>query len=77
MLLREWILVLRGDGKSRRTIDGYGDSVRQLAAFLRAGSFPPVAVASAEHLREWFNALRERGNKPATVNTRYRGVHAC
>jgi integrase len=27
-------------------------------------------------LREWLNDLRERGNKPATVNTRYRGVRA-
>ncbi len=32
LLLKEWILVLRGDGKSPRTIEGYADSVRQLAA---------------------------------------------
>ncbi len=31
LLLKEWILVLRGDGKSSRTIEGYADSVRQLA----------------------------------------------
>jgi hypothetical protein len=30
-----------------------------------------MASASAERLREWLNALRERGNKPPTVNTRY------
>jgi site-specific recombinase XerD len=50
--------------------------VRQLTSFLQNGGFPSLTQATAEHLREWFNALRERGNKPATVNTRYRGVHA-
>jgi site-specific recombinase XerD len=76
LLVREWLLVLRGDGKSPRTLEGYSDSVRQLAAFLKRGGFPPMANATAEHIREWLNALRERGNKPATVNTRYRGVSA-
>lgn len=76
LLLKEWILVLRGDGKSPRTIEGYADSVRQLASFLKQGRFPSLAEATAEHIREWLNGLRDRGNKPATVNTRYRGVHA-
>ena len=76
LLLQEWLLVLRGDGKSPRTIQGYVDSVRQLASFLHRGGFPSLTQATAEHLREWFIALRERGNKPSTVNTRYRGVHA-
>lgn len=76
LLLKEWILVLRGDGKSPRTIEGYADSVRQLASFLKSGGFPSLADATAEHIREWLNELRNRGNKPATVNTRYRGVHA-
>src|SRR3990170_8037676 len=75
-LLKEWALVLRGDGKSPRTIDGYADSVRQQAAFLERGGFPPLTEATAEHVREWLSELRNRGNKPATVNTRYRGVHA-
>ena len=76
LLLKEWALVLRGDGKSPRTIEGYSDSVRQLAAFLERGGFPSLMEATAEHIREWLSNLRERGNKPATVNTRYRGVHA-
>lgn len=76
LLLKEWALVLRGDGKSPRTIDGYADSVRQLAAFLERGGFPSLTEATAEHVREWLNELRNRGNKAATVNTRYRGVHA-
>ena len=76
LLLKEWALVLRGDGKSPRTIEGYADSIRQLAAFLERGGFPSLMEATAEHIREWLSNLRERGNKPATVNTRYRGVHA-
>jgi len=76
LILKEWLLVLRGDGKSPRTIEGYADSVRQLASFLQEGGFPSLADATAEHIREWLNALRQRGNKPATVNTRYRGVYA-
>jgi site-specific recombinase XerD len=76
LILREWLLVLRGDGKSPRTIEGYADSVRLLASFLQEGGFPSLTAATAEHVREWFNALRRRGNKPATVNTRYRGVSA-
>ena len=31
---------------------------------------------TAEHLREWLTELRERGNKPATVNIRYRSANA-
>jgi site-specific recombinase XerD len=62
--------VLRGDGKSPSTLESYGRSLRQLSAFLTAGGFPPLAAATAEHLREWLNSLRERNNKPATVNTR-------
>ena len=71
LLLKEWILVMRGDGKSPRTIEGYTDSVRQLAAFLRERGFLPPEQATAEHLREWLNQLRDKGNRPATVNTRY------
>lgn len=76
LLLREWLLVLRGDGKSPRTIEGYSDSVRQLASFLQRGGHPSVTETTAEHLREWLNELRARGNKPATVNTRYRAANA-
>jgi site-specific recombinase XerC len=33
-------------------------------------------LVTAEQMREWLNTLRQRGNRPATVNTRYRGVCA-
>jgi len=76
LLLKEWVLVMRGDGKSPQTIEGYTDSVRQLSAFLKERGFLPPEQATAEHLREWLNQLRDKGNRPATVNTRYRGAHA-
>ena len=40
LLLREWLLVLRGDGRSPNTIEKYRESVGQLVAFLARGGFP-------------------------------------
>jgi site-specific recombinase XerD len=70
------LLVLKGDGKSPRTIENYKDSVGMLAGFLAAGNFPVLTNVTAEHLREWLSDLRARGNKPSTVNTRYRAANA-
>jgi site-specific recombinase XerD len=74
-LLREWLLVLRGDGRSTKTLDGYRASLRLLCGVLAEGSLPVLTAVTAEHLREWLTHLRERGNKPATVNTRYRAAN--
>lgn len=76
LILREWVVVLRGDGKSPKTVEGYAESITHLARYLTAFGFPSLVGASAEHLREWLNSLRERGNKPATVHTRYRAARA-
>ena len=75
LLVREWLLVLKGDGRSPRTIGNYRESVGLLASFLAAGGFPLLTNVTAEHLREWLGDLRSRGNKPATVNTRYRAAY--
>ncbi|MPZ50511.1 MAG: hypothetical protein GEU75_14635 [Dehalococcoidia bacterium] len=40
------------------------------------GRIPDAVHVSAEHLREWLNELRSRGNKPSTVNTRYRAANS-
>ena len=40
LLLREWLLVLKGDGESPRTIENYRGSVGMLVGFLAAGGFP-------------------------------------
>ena len=74
--MREWLLVLKGDGKSPRTIGNYKESVGMLTSFLASGGFPPLTNVTAEHLREWLGDLRSRGNKPSTVNTRYRATNA-
>jgi site-specific recombinase XerD len=50
--------------------------VRLLHGFLKNGGYPPLEAATSEHLREWLNGLRAKGNRPSTVNTRYRGAHA-
>lgn len=47
-----------------------------MVSFLQRGGFPSLTAATAEHIREWLTELRERGNRPSTVNTRYRGVYA-
>ena len=53
LLVREWLLVLRGDGKSPRTIENYRDGVMMLAGFLAAGGFLLLTNVTAEHLGEW------------------------
>ena len=75
LLLREWTLVLKGDGKSPNTLEKYRESVGALMEFLGRGNYPLITNVTAEHLGEWLTDLRERGNKPATVNTRYRSVN--
>ena len=57
LLLREWLFVLKGDGKSTNTIEKYRESVGQLAAFLAKGGFPLLTNVTADHLREWLGEL--------------------
>jgi len=71
LLLKEWALVLRGDGKSPRTIEGYSDSVRQLAAFLERGGFPPLTEATAEHVRVGRGSQGTRGKLNDGVATTF------
>lgn len=59
LLVSEWLLVLGGDGKSPRMLEGYADSVLQLADFPKQGGFPPITAASAERIWEWLSALRQ------------------
>ncbi len=60
LLLREWLLVLKGDGRSPRTIGNYRESVGMLASFLAAGGFPLLTNVTAEHVREWLNQTVHR-----------------
>ncbi len=40
LLISEWLLVLKGDGRSPKTIEKYRESVGQLGAFLARGNSP-------------------------------------
>ena len=53
LILQEWLLVLRGDGKSPRTLEGYKDSLWVLAGLLADGSFPTLSTRP----RRWAPSL--------------------
>lgn len=56
-----------------RQLPGLGQGPLGLFA---SGGYPLLVNVTAEHLREWLSDLRSRGNKPSTVNTRYRAAFA-
>jgi site-specific recombinase XerD len=69
-----FVLHLRALGRAEKTIDTYVYSLEALAPFCGGRGMPAVASLSTEHLREFFNELFERGNKPAGVSVRYRAL---
>jgi site-specific recombinase XerD len=73
-LLTGYLLALRANGRKDKTQDTYRESVKALQRFLEERAMPPLAQVTTEHLREFFNSLYERGNKPATVSVRYRAL---
>ncbi len=88
LLRNSWMLALRADGKSKKTLKTYRESVDQLIAFLASppplpdetaalvDSARPVTGArdiTATHLRAFMSHLL-RLHKPATANNRYRGL---
>ena len=52
LLLREWLLVLKGDGESPRTIENYRGSVGMLVGFLAAGGSPCSCSDANGNLRD-------------------------
>jgi site-specific recombinase XerD len=65
---------LRAQRKSKRTIETYGQSARQLLAFLQAQGMPTQASKlTREHVESFIETLVEK-RKPATANNRYRGL---
>lgn len=74
-LLRSWELSLRASNKSPRTLEAYGDSVRQFAAYLQAAGMPTDASRlTREHVESFEAHLFEEGRKPATVSVRHRAL---
>lgn len=75
-LLTSWQVFLRAEGKSRKTIKGYLESMRRLLDFTRAKGMPGLTNLAREHVGAWMDELRSSDNKLATIQTRYRGASA-
>jgi integrase/recombinase XerC len=69
-----WKLSMRASGRSDKTLTTYLDTLDALRRFLAERGMPGLRELTTEHLREWFNDLYQRGNKPATVSVRYRAL---
>lgn len=73
LLLRGFLLELRGSGRAQGTLTIYGESVRFLSRFCQDQGMPSLANVTAEHVREFMADLASR-NKPASVHARYRAL---
>ncbi len=70
-----WILHLRSEGKSERTISTYLRALDRLDAFLIEQGMPrALGAIRREHLEAFFVALGERGNAPATIGILLRAL---
>ncbi len=64
-----WVLHLRSEGKSQRTVLTYLRALDQLDAFLAERGMPrTLSAIRREDLEAFFVALGERGNAPATIS---------
>lgn len=74
-LAKSWGLSLRAANKSPRTIEGYQESLRLFDEFLAEKGMPrEVAKITREHIEHFQAEQFERGLKPSTVATRYKGL---
>jgi site-specific recombinase XerD len=73
-LLLGYEVALRGALRAEKTLETYRDSLNMLQRFLVERGMPSLTMVTTEHLREFFNALYQRGNKPTTVSVRYRAL---
>jgi site-specific recombinase XerD len=88
LLRNSWMLALRADGKSKKTLKTYRESVDQLIRFLASPPALPDETAvllkaaqrvsgprdiTATHLRAFMSYLLAL-HKPSTANNRYRGL---
>ena len=66
---------LHAERKSPRTVESYGESAQQLAAFLEAQGMPQTASSiRREHIEAFLADLSGRGRSAATVALRYRSL---
>ncbi len=70
-----WILHLRSEAKSERTISTYLRALDRLDAFLAERGMPrALGAIRREHLEAFLVALGERGNAPATISILFRAL---
>ncbi len=70
-----WILHLRSEAKSERTISTYLRALDRLDAFLVERGMPrTLGAIRREHLEAFFVALGELGNAPATISILFRAL---
>jgi site-specific recombinase XerD len=63
-------------GRSPKTIATYREAVEQLASYTAGKGMPLLASVRREHVEDFLGALRDRGNKPATVRNRFASLRA-
>ena len=73
-IVQGFLLALRASGRAEKTINTYTSALAILRRFCDEQGMPELPALSTEHLREFFNDLYKRGNKPASVSVRYRGL---
>lgn len=69
--LESFLLSLHAEHKSPRTIETYGDSVKQLAQHL---GDPPCASITRQDVEHYISHLWNTGKSAATVSVRYRSL---
>ncbi len=73
-LSRSWLRSLRAEGKSPRTLETYGDAVRQLDAYLAAHELPQdIASVRREHVEGFISDILDRASA-STANNRFRAL---
>lgn len=74
--IRSFLLSLQSENKSPRTLETYGDTARQFAAWLEGegvGELEPPEI-TRQHVEAWLSSLYARGNSPGTVSVRFRSL---
>ncbi|KKK47339.1 hypothetical protein LCGC14_3156220, partial [marine sediment metagenome] len=61
-------------GRAEKTIYTYTSALAILRRFCDEQGMPELTTLSTGHLREFFNSLHKRGNKPASVSVQYRAI---
>jgi integrase/recombinase XerD len=67
-------LALRASGRRPKTVQTYMMSLKYLERFAVERGMPAVTTLTAEHLREFFGWLYDRGCQTSTVSVHYRAL---